>query len=538
MILRDYQQAAIDALWRYFATGGTNPLIAMPTGTGKSLVIGGFIKQALTQYPRTRVMMLTHVQELIAQNHAKLLALWPTAPSGIYSAGLARRDVAQRIIFAGIASVAKRAKEFVPPDLIIIDEAHLVSHRGDTMYRTFLDEVLAANPRCKVIGLSATCYRHGLGSLTEGGIFTDVAFDLTTLEAFNWLIEQGYLAPLHAIRASTQLNVEGVKIQGGDYVQSQLQAAVDQHDTTLSALTELNSFGKDRHRWLIFASGIQHAEHIAEIVEDQFGVSAVAIHSKLAPDERTRRMADYKAGRVRCAVSMNALTTGVDVPEIDLIGMLRPTRSTALWVQMLGRGTRPSHGKADCLVADFTNNTRDLGPINNPVLPRKPSERNVGSMGAPVRLCPSCASYVHARITICPYCGQAFTTESKLTGASSGLQVLELVNDPVVKEFAVRTVTYFVQRRRSRAPVLLVSYHCDNPSGGNIPVVYRDVICPEHEGPARRFAERWWRERCPDIPLPTDTQRACDLAIRLSEPKAVRVWINRRPPQVMSYVFH
>ena len=93
MDLRPYQQAAIDGLYDYFSRSSGNPLVVMPTGTGKSVVIGGFVKNALDAYPDTRVMMLTHQRELIAQNFQALLRIWPQAPAGIYSAGLNKRDL-------------------------------------------------------------------------------------------------------------------------------------------------------------------------------------------------------------------------------------------------------------------------------------------------------------------------------------------------------------------------------------------------------------------------------------------------------------
>src|SRR5574343_340540 len=91
MRLRDYQDVAVDSIFEYFDSGQVgNPIVAMPTGTGKSLVIGSFIRRAYEAYPSTRIMKLTHVKELISQNLQKLLAIWPTAPAGVYSARLHR----------------------------------------------------------------------------------------------------------------------------------------------------------------------------------------------------------------------------------------------------------------------------------------------------------------------------------------------------------------------------------------------------------------------------------------------------------------
>src|SRR5580700_858551 len=126
MQLRPYQAESVAALWEYFGTEDGHPVLALPTGTGKSLVIAEFVRQVFSRYAGQRVMMLTHVKELIVQNFAKLLLAWPTAPAGIYSAGLDRRDCGYPITYAGIASVAKKPSLFGHVDLVLIDECHLV----------------------------------------------------------------------------------------------------------------------------------------------------------------------------------------------------------------------------------------------------------------------------------------------------------------------------------------------------------------------------------------------------------------------------
>src|SRR5690554_3076854 len=190
---RSYQTECVSSLYNYFATNHGNPVCALPTGTGKSVVIAMFLESIYRFYPSQKVLVLTHVKELIAQNHEKLMALWPQAPAGINSAGLGKRDIHQRIIFAGIASVAKKWAEFGHVDLIVIDEAHLVSPNDETMYRAFITGLMSVNPHLKVIGFTATPWRLGHGKLTDPhekngkeipGIFTDVCFDITGLHAF------------------------------------------------------------------------------------------------------------------------------------------------------------------------------------------------------------------------------------------------------------------------------------------------------------------------------------------------------------------
>lgn len=257
---RDYQDAAVAALWRYFGEHKGNPLVLMPTGTGKSVVIGEFVRSVLAAYPSQRVLCVTHIETLIRQNHEKLLRVWPGAPAGIYSAGVGRRDTFHPIIFCGIQSVYDKADAFAPPDLLIVDEAHLVPAKGEAMYQRFIGDLRKRNPMLKVIGLTATGWRLGAGRLTDAGIFSDVAIDMTTPEAWVWFVENGYLSPLYSKRTNLRLDDSGIAISGGEYVLSQMQDALDKTDLTEAALDELVYWGSAEGRkcWAIFGTGIEH----------------------------------------------------------------------------------------------------------------------------------------------------------------------------------------------------------------------------------------------------------------------------------------
>jgi DNA repair protein RadD len=204
--LRPYQQAAIDALYGYFSVHTGNPLVVMPTGTGKSVVIARFIREAITAYAETRVLVLTHVRELIRQNFLALMRARPEAPAGIYSAGLARRDIRAQLLFAGIQSIHRHAAKVQRCDLVLIDEAHLLGRSDSLMYRSFLAALNQINARLlKVVGFTATPYRLDSGLLHEGKdrLFTDIAYDVPLLE----MVQQGYLCPVVPKRTATQLAV-------------------------------------------------------------------------------------------------------------------------------------------------------------------------------------------------------------------------------------------------------------------------------------------------------------------------------------------
>jgi DNA repair protein RadD len=522
---RSYQVEAVSSLYQYFSAQNGNPVLALPTGTGKSVIIAMFLQSIFYQFPGQRVMVLTHVKELIQQNYEKLMSLWPAAPAGVYSAGLNRRDTHRKITFAGIGSVAKKPQLFGHVDLVIIDEAHLVSPNDETMYLAFLNALRAVNPHLKAIGLTATPWRLGTGHIAEDGIFTDVAFDITGLHAFNRLIAEGFLAPLVPRQTKQMLDTEGIHMRGGEFVQSELQHAVDKYEITQAALRETLELGFDRKHWLIFASGVEHACNIADMLNDM-GIPTVAIHSKMSDAHRDQAILDFKAGKYRAAVNNNVLTTGFDFPAIDCIVVLRPTASTVLWVQMLGRGTRPAMGKENCLVLDFAGNTRRLGPINDPVIPRKKGQKGGGE--APVKLCGACATYNHASVTHCACCGAEFTFQVKIKQTAASDELLR-GEAPLVELFKVDHITYSTYEKAGRPPIMKVTYYCGLRS-------FNEYVCIQHDGFAQRKARQWWRERS-SAAFPDSTADALVLADTLSAATHLRIWINKQYPEILAHCF-
>lgn len=522
--LRYYQKEAVQSIYDYFSRATGNPIVAMPTASGKSLVIGDFVRGAFTSYPGQKIIILSHSKELLAQDYKKLVQIWPTAPVGIYSAGLNRKEDFFPITIAGIASVWNKADTFGKVDLILVDECHLISPKENTMYGKFISQLLHYNPLLKVIGFTATHYRLGLGLLTEGTIFTDICFDLTSMASFNRLVKEGFLAPLITKRTAMEYDASQISVKGGEYVQHELQQAVDRADLTRAALSEMMAYGYDRKHWLIFASGVEHAEHVSEQL-CSLGVKATFVHSKLGEKERDERIAGFISGKYQAISNNGILTTGFDFPEIDLIGMLRLTLSTALWVQMLGRGTRPAPGKANCLVLDFAGNTRRLGPINDPVLPRKKSK---GTGTAPVKVCLKCGVYNHASVTVCSYCGEEFPRQLKIQ-RHAGLEDVMRLETPVIAEFKVDKITYALHHKVGMQPSIRASYYC----GLNL---FNEFICLEHKGFAGKKARNWWREHT-ETPPPQTVDHALLLINTLRVPVTIKVWLNKKYPEIVEYHF-
>lgn len=485
--------------------------------TGKSVVPAMFIMEVMKIWPNQRFLIITHVKELIKQNYDLMVELWPSAPAGIYSAGLKQRDVALPIIFGGIQSMIKNPAQFGHRDIIFIDEAHLVGTDDASRYLTFIATMKLINPHLKVIGMSATPFRMGMGYITDGGLFTDICHDITSLHNFNKLIEDGYIKPLIPKRTKTELDVSTVGIQNGEFKANELQAAVDKNEITYAGLREIVEHGYNRQSWLLFASGVDHADHIADMLET-FGIQAAAVHSKHSDAHNDGAIDAFKRFEIQAIVNFGKLTTGFNHPAIDLIGMFRPTLSVPLWIQMLGRGTRPYRDQENCLVLDFAKNTPRLGPINDPIIPRKKGE---GSGDAPVKICENCGAYNHAAVRFCCDCGQEFEFETKIV-KSAGTEELIKTDRPIFETFDVSHAIYSLrQSRKDGRSYVKISYVTGIQS-------FSENVFPEHKGFARQLFKNWWMQRHKSEPPETVTE-VMRVHGELRVPRKIVVHVNKKP---------
>jgi DNA repair protein RadD len=525
---RYYQNDCIKAIYEYFSHSKGNPLCVLPTGTGKSVIIAQFIASAFKSFPHSRIMMLSHVKELIEQNYEKLRIVWPQAPCGMYSAGLNSRDVSTSIVFGGVQSVAKcierslregDLRHFGRRDLLIVDEAHLISPDEDTTYRYVIDKLKAINPRLKVIGFTATPYRMKQGLLTEGdNVFTDICYDIGTREAFVRLVDEGYLCNLIPRRTKEQIDVSDVKITAGEYNLKSLQERVNINSVTDRAVKEIISLGQDRKAWLIFASGIENAECINKAL-NYYGIKSAVVHSKQKDEINAQILKAFKAGKIRCVVNNDKLTTGFDHPAIDLIGMLRATKSPGLWCQMLGRGLRVSEGKKNCLVLDFVGNTLALGPVNDI---RIPGPKGAASSDAPVKICPKCETYNHASVRNCENCDYEFPAYTKIVREAP---------EKLIDYHEVERVFYTKHLKDGSAPSLKVTYVCKDSSS------FAEYVSVEHlDKKVRKIAEKWWSARC-KLPMPSTVDGIIPLLGSLRKPYRIRVQKDLKYPKVLSADF-
>lgn len=508
--LRDYQAAAVQSVYDWFAAGKGNPLIVAPTGAGKSVILSEFCRRALEDFPATRIVVAQHVKELVAQNFSALLRMWPGAPAGIYSAGLNSRQRRQ-ITFAGIQSVAKRAAEFGFVDLLVIDEAHLLPRNSETQYQTFIAGLMDANPALKIIGLTATPFRLDSGRLDhgKGAMFDGIAYDIP----IPMLVNRGYLAPLISKRPGQVFDTSGLHTRAGDFIEAELSARFDTAAVTKAAVQEIIAAGQDRRSWLLFCISVDHAAHVRDEIRSH-GVSAEMVTGATDAAERANILAAFKAGRIRALTNVNVLTTGFDAPQTDLLAFLRPTQSLGLYMQMAGRAMRIADGKENGLVLDFAGNVARHGPVdavNASAVKDKPDRAAGEKAEAPAKTCPDCQSILWIAARECPDCGHEFPEpEPKIerrAGTDAIMNMTAAENWQPVRDVA------FSQHVKNN----IASMRADYLVGTR---VIKEFHCFDHTGYPRQKAVTWWHHFAGTTP-PKTTAEALSRLDEIRTPEEV-----------------
>ena len=513
--LRDYQREAVDGLYNYWASkAGDNPLIVAPTGSGKTAILAQIIKDAMS-YPDTRVLVVTHVKELLEQGANGLLKLYPEADYGIYSAGLKQKVLNKPITFAGIQSVWERAYDMVPaPDLVLIDEAHLLPKNTETRYNRFIADLKICNPDVKVVGLTATPYRLDTGYLHKGkgAIFDGIAHDIP----ISLLMDQGYLSPVISKGGIKQIDLTGVGKRGGEFIESELATAASDPELIESTVKEVVTLAKDRKSWLVFSSGVNHAHLLADEF-DRHGIDAGVVTGSDSSSVRGKTIADFKSGKLQCLINVNVLTTGFDYPGVDCIVMCRSTMSCGLYIQCIGRGTRVAEGKENCLVLDYGSNVERHGFMDQV----KPKDKmSSGDGEAPAKQCESCQTIVHAAAKICPECGFEFPAPLLNHGSSSYSGAM--LSSQIVSEWVdVDDVMYSRHKKEGKPDSLKVTYY-----SGMLSV--SEWLCPDHGG----YAASKYRERKSLLNAYADTTtEALDEAHFWRKPSRVMVKPSNHNPK-------
>lgn len=542
-IPRSYQIEIRDAKIKYLQDTDRNGIIVSPTGTGKSLAANMFVKWALEAIPGSRIMVTTHDRKIIGQNCQSLYNFWPQARAGIFSSGLKQWDTTSPILYTGIQSVYKCAHDFGHIDCLIVDECHMVGPKSESMYGRFIMGLRKTNPDLRIFGYSATPYRLTQGMLTEGDLFDDIVIDLSTTERFCQFVDEGYLSPLVTMKTEVEPDLSNVPMQMGDFNERIMEEVVDTRDINHAVAKEVITKGAERNFWLGFCTTVHHAENLCAVFRSR-GISAEVVHGKMSEKEQDAAEERFRKGQTRCLLNCGMYNVGWDFDALDLIFVVRGTQSPGWWVQCLGRGTRPVFANGfdlnsiegrlaaikagrknrGCLVLDFCGNTRRLGPINAPCIPK--SRRKGEGMGgdAPVKVCKNCGAYNATRATVCVNCEAVFPPSSCIERTASRDEVFIRESVTPIHEIApVSAVSYTVQ---------------DTKSGAALRIGYMNGLFSElrehwfvespHEFQRRDF-RKYWTAAGGTLPYPETAEEARDRARKeLKAPKNVEFESNSK----------
>jgi len=492
---RWYQSEGNAAVWAYMAAKSGNPVVVLPTGAGKSLLIALLIQQALEF--GGRVVVLAHRKELLQQNADEIRGLIPGVDVGIYSAGLKSREIHNAVVVAGIQSVFRKAEDLGRRHLVIVDEAHLISDLEESMYGQFLS-AMKANEGLRIVGLTATPFRTGAGPICgPERIFQRVVFEAKTAQ----LIAEGFLCPITNKVADAEVNTDKVSLRGGEFVESEMQAAFDVDEKIVMACQEIIAKCHDRKSILIFASGVHHAEQIADFLNSE-GEHASVVTGETLDIERSTILQRFKSQELRFLVNVDVLTTGFNAKCVDAIAILRATMSPGLFCQMVGRGLRLHPSKVNCLLLDFGGNIARHGSIDDENFGRSEGKGRAGvaAQNGRGKQCPSCELDVAVASTVCPECNFLFPRNIEPKHDTTADESSQLTGAMPPEEWEVKDVIVKVHTKKDdeEAPQTVRVDYVVSKTGevGNLAQhVIPEWVCPGHTGFARSKFLAWWDAR-------------------------------------------
>jgi len=384
--LRDYQRTAVDNVVKFFRKNKAPAAVVLPTGSGKSLVIA-----ELARIAKGRVLVLAHVKELVEQNHEKYVSYGLSA--GIFSASLGKKDRHEKAIFGSVQSIARAPDDFFHDfSLLVIDECHRVADGSDTQYQEVIRKLTLSNPELRILGLTATPYRLGLGWIYERSpsgeikteqprFFKQCVFELP----LTYMIKNRFLTvPVKVDIPVTCYDFSELSEGDRMYTAAEVEEVLkNQKQLTPLIIKNIVDITERYHRRgvMIFSATVKHAEEILSYLPEG---EARLVVGDTNLSERDRIIADFKAEKFKYLVNVSVLTTGFDAPHVDVIAILRPTESNSLYQQIVGRGLRLSPQKKDCYILDYTGVRHDIYAPD--ISDKKPAKDTV-----PVLVpCPQC----------------------------------------------------------------------------------------------------------------------------------------------------
>ncbi|MCF6291080.1 MAG: DEAD/DEAH box helicase [Desulfobacterales bacterium] len=339
---RPYQKKAIDSVISRYHNGSTRMLLHLPTGAGKTVIATLLVEKLLTFPGMGKILFIAHREEILDQTYGKLKNHLPGLNIQIEQGTRSTARDAQ-ITIASVQSLIRRKKRFDPREfsVIICDECHRALAPSWTDVITYFYE--NKRPDTLLLGMTATPRRSdGRSALT---VFNEIAYEISRVELQNL----GYLVPMSYYTVRTELNLDQVKMSGGDFQVGSLTKIMNTREKRALALTAWQEKGRGK-KTIAFCAGVAHARQLAaDFVSN--GIKAGVIDAKTT--KRREILNKFRKNELEILTNYGVLTEGFDDPGIECILLVRPTTSPLVYTQCIGRGLRPNKGKNTCTVIDM-----------------------------------------------------------------------------------------------------------------------------------------------------------------------------------------
>jgi ATP-dependent helicase IRC3 len=357
--LRSYQQEALSSVVDNLNKGINKQLVVLPTGAGKTVIFSNLPNYVDSPLP---MLVLAHRGELLTQAREKIL--WSNPQLDVQIEKAEQHADLCDVVVASVPTLGRIESERIlkyPKDYfktIVIDEAH---HAAAASYRRIIDYFSPA----LLLGVTATPQRSDSVRLTD--VFQEIVYYKTIQD----LIKEGYLCRLVGYRVKTDTDISEVETNNGDYVASQLEEAINTPARNASVVAAYLQIASEK-KAIVFASGVQHANDLA--LSFQQKVTTEVLLGTTSEDDRFAILQRFKSGQTKVLVNVGVLTEGFDEPSVEAIILARPTRSSLLYTQIVGRGTRLFEGKEHCIIIDIADTTKGKKPLGLPTLLGLPAD--------------------------------------------------------------------------------------------------------------------------------------------------------------------
>ena len=392
--LRDYQQEAVDAAWQWMTKCYDPCCMELATAAGKSYILAA-LAHRLNQHSGKKVLILGPNKEICEQNHEKYLLTGE--PASIFSASLNRKETRHPVVFGSPLTVIKSIEKFKNYAAVFIDECHMLT----TSIKDIIERMRESNPRLRVVGVSATPFRMNTGYIFRDHYIKGVMTEEECIDPYfaklvysiepRFLIAKGFLTEPVVGYVDDKYDTSGLIMDNkGQWTKESIDVAfIGQGRKTARIISDVVEKSKNRNCVMIFCSTIQHAEEAMESLPSEL---SKIVTGKTTKKERESIISLARNGKIKYLVSVGALTTGVDIPCVDVIAMLRKTESASLFQQCVGRGMRLFDGKQNCMLLDYAENIDYFFPHGDIFEPEIKAKKKSESSPMTV-ICPTCGNH-------------------------------------------------------------------------------------------------------------------------------------------------